>query len=77
MFRFLGISTTFPWGLFFFNFAHGQMVGIGWPQHLTGSAKFEQLLIALAKKESIPAKPAPVAYGQYAAGTRTREFFST
>jgi len=40
--------------------------------------KIEQLLIALAKKKPISAKPAPIAYGQSATGTaHPRLFFST
>jgi hypothetical protein len=40
--------------------------------------KVEQLLIALAKKRPISAKPAPIAFGQSATGTaRPRVFFST
>ena len=40
--------------------------------------KIEQLLIVLAKKQPISAKPAPIAYGQSATGTaHPRIFFST
>jgi hypothetical protein len=40
--------------------------------------KIEQLLIALAKKQPISAKPAPIAYGLSATGTaHPRIFFST
>jgi len=40
--------------------------------------KVEQLLIALAKKRPISAKPAPIAYSQSATGTANRSvFFST
>jgi hypothetical protein len=40
--------------------------------------KLEQLLIALAKMQPISAKPAPIAYGQFATGTaHPRVFFST
>lgn len=40
--------------------------------------KIEQLLIMLAKKQPISAKPAPIAFGQSATGTaHPRIFFST
>jgi hypothetical protein len=40
--------------------------------------KIEQLLIALAKKRPISAKPAPIAFGLSATGTsQPRIFFST
>jgi hypothetical protein len=40
--------------------------------------KLEQLLIALAKKQPISAKPAPIAHGRFATGTaHPRVFFST
>jgi hypothetical protein len=40
--------------------------------------KIEQLLIVLAKKQPVSAKPAPIAYGQSATGTEhPRVFFST
>jgi hypothetical protein len=40
--------------------------------------KVEQLLIALAKKRPISAKPAPIAQGQSATGTANRRvYFST
>jgi len=40
--------------------------------------KIEQLLIVLAKKQPISAKPAPIAYGLSAIGTaHPRIFFST
>jgi hypothetical protein len=40
--------------------------------------KIEQLLIALAKKQPVSAKPAPIANGQTATGTaHPRVFFST
>jgi len=40
--------------------------------------KLEQLLIALAKKQPVSAKPAPIANGQTATGTaHPRVFFST
>jgi hypothetical protein len=40
--------------------------------------KIEQLLIVLAKKQPISARPAPIAYGQSATGTaHPRIFFST
>jgi hypothetical protein len=40
--------------------------------------KIEHLLIALAKKKPVSAKPAPIAYGQSATGTANpRVFFST
>jgi hypothetical protein len=40
--------------------------------------KIEQLLIVLAKKRPISAKPAPIAFGQSAIGTAHRRvFFST
>jgi hypothetical protein len=40
--------------------------------------KIEQLLIALAKKKPISAKPAPVSHGQFATGTaHPRVFYST
>jgi hypothetical protein len=40
--------------------------------------KIEQLLILLAKKQPVSAKPAPIAYGQSATGTaHPRVFFST
>jgi hypothetical protein len=40
--------------------------------------KIERLLIALAKKKPISAKPAPIAHGQLATGTaHPRVFFST
>jgi len=40
--------------------------------------KIEQLLILLAKKQPVSAKPAPIAYGQSATGTASsRVFFST
>ena len=40
--------------------------------------KLEQLLSALAKKQPVSAKPAPIAYGQSVTGTaHPRVFFST
>jgi len=40
--------------------------------------KIEQLLIALAKKKPVSAKPAPIAYGESATGTAHQQlFFST
>jgi len=40
--------------------------------------KVEQLLIRLAKKQPVSAKPAPIAYGKTATGTaHPRLFFST
>lgn len=40
--------------------------------------KIEQLLIVLAKKQPVSAKPAPIAYGKSATGTaHPRVFFST
>ena len=40
--------------------------------------KIEQLLVVLAKKRPVSAKPAPIAYGQAATGTaQPRVFFST
>lgn len=40
--------------------------------------KIEQLLMALAKKKPVSAKPAPIAYSQSATGTaHPRVFFST
>jgi hypothetical protein len=40
--------------------------------------KIEQLLIALAKKQPVSAKPAPIANGKTATGTaHSRVFFST
>jgi len=40
--------------------------------------KIDALLIALAKKQPVSAKPAPIAYGQSATGTaHPRVFFST
>jgi hypothetical protein len=40
--------------------------------------KIDKLLIALAKKQPVSAKPAPIAYGQSATGTANpRVFFST
>lgn len=40
--------------------------------------KIEQLLIVLAKKQPVSAKPAPIAYGLSATGTaHPRIFFST
>jgi hypothetical protein len=40
--------------------------------------KIERLLIALAKKKPVSAKPAPIASGQSAMGTvHQRAFFST
>jgi len=40
--------------------------------------KIDRLLIALAKKQPVSAKPAPVAYGLSATGTaHPRIFFST
>jgi len=40
--------------------------------------KIEQLLIVLAKKQPVSAKPAPIAYGRSATGTaHPRVFFST
>ena len=40
--------------------------------------KIEQLLIVLAKKQPVSAKPAPIAYGKSATGTEhPRVFFST
>jgi hypothetical protein len=40
--------------------------------------KIEQLLIVLAKKRPVSAKPAPIAYGKSATGTaHPRVFFST
>jgi len=48
-------------------------IGIGREQR-----KIEQLLIALAKKQPVSAKPAPIANGQSATGTaHARVFFST
>ena len=46
---------------------------------LTGiMRKIDKLLIALAKKQPVSAKPAPIAYGQFATGTANpRVFFST
>jgi hypothetical protein len=40
--------------------------------------KIDQLLILLARKRPVSAKPAPIAYGQTATGTaHPRVFFST
>jgi hypothetical protein len=40
--------------------------------------KLDQLLIALAKKQPVSAKPAPIAFGKSATGTaHSRVFFST
>jgi len=40
--------------------------------------KIEQLLIVLAKKQPVSAKPVPIAHGQFATGTaHPRVFFST
>jgi hypothetical protein len=62
-----------PWGLWQNPFMTQSSLPIPHEQR-----KIEQLLIALAKKQPISAKLAPIAYGQFATGTvHPRVFFST
>lgn len=62
-----------PWGLWQNPFMTKSSLPIPHEQR-----KIEQLLVVLAKKQPVSAKPAPIAYGQAATGTaHPRVFFST